>query len=208
MASSNDQNKTRLFRKPDMWPARYSSSYRHFDALIWQIPAWSTAVFAGLLTALDVLSAKPVCEGKDICGLEVALVKDLLLLGGLAFLLASGYTLLRFRVHQAYTRHEHAPSLGWFPGAQVFLQCVVWMQCAAVLAMLVPMALMAVGVDILVLLIGVSGFCCPQLHYRWFASLSQLSCWFFSSAHRRRTCFSEGRTPTTSGLAASNTSPA
>jgi len=125
--------------RPQKWPAKYSDDYRHFDGLVWQMPAWSTAVFAAVLSGFVFVSSSDMTATQDtseLYPLNLTAVKDLpavLLGGGLFFLVAAYYTLFRLRVHQTYTERENCPRpfVRWL-GAQTLLQLVIGVQTGAI----------------------------------------------------------------------------
>ena len=102
----------------------YNEPYRHFDNLIWQVPAWSTAIFALLIAAVSTLSATSA--------LIVALgVNFDTFVGVLAFSfgflhLVLSYALYRFRWHQVNVK-QHDPDKP-LRSPQVWLQLLVNVQ--------------------------------------------------------------------------------
>ena len=124
-------------RLPMSWPATYSEDYRHFDALIWQIPSWSTAVFAAVLSALAIINSNDAHSLIALFRIKPADFSKMLLLGSLLFFAAMYYTLYRWRVHQRYTKRENVPRplFEWI-GAQLFLQFVTGTQVIAILGLL------------------------------------------------------------------------
>lgn len=94
----------------------YNEAYRHFDNLIWQVPAWSTGIFAAVLAGTSRLS-----DTNSIAKLT-SLSTETLLSGfyGLVgiFILALSYSLYRFRWHQIRAKnytpkwHLRSPQVG------------------------------------------------------------------------------------------------
>lgn len=80
----------------------YSEAYRHFDTLIWQIPAWSTAVFALAVQSLfGVLHSTAM---RDINAATILSLFTALALWSFAFVMS------RFRMHQrALKTHRTNP---------------------------------------------------------------------------------------------------
>jgi putative Ca2+/H+ antiporter (TMEM165/GDT1 family) len=118
------------FREPTSWPAHYDDCYRHFDNLIWQVPAWGTAVFAGILAALATIHEKAPLAEAGAWGVSRETLTWITLFSGIMFLATSYYTLLRWRTHQVYTQKKNAPRpLGPF-GAQLFLQLTLGAEAA------------------------------------------------------------------------------
>lgn len=91
-------------------PAEYSDDYRHFDALIWQLPALTTGLFGLFVSSLDDISDE---------------YKTLFLFVALIFFVLCYLILYRWRLHQKYTVRQNAPMPFWgFLGAQFFLQII------------------------------------------------------------------------------------
>jgi hypothetical protein len=86
----------------DKGPAEYSDTYRHFDNLIWQIPAWSTAVFALAIQSLfGVLHSH---AARDLNAATILSLFTALALWSFAFVMS------RFRMHQrALKTHKTNP---------------------------------------------------------------------------------------------------
>lgn len=89
---------------------RYNEVYRHFDNLIWQVPAWSTALFAVVVASVNALliQAPEQQDGKATVSVVAHLLgmstnqfaaAQLVLFG--VFTLVLAYALHRFRWHQA-----------------------------------------------------------------------------------------------------------
>lgn len=108
----------------------YTAEYRHFDTLIWQLPAWSTAIF--LVTAVGTNSVQSATFLHGPTGLlTVAQLATGFL--GLMFLviLALSQALYRFRRHQGKLR-RYARTPLW-SSASTYLQLVVTMEAFALL---------------------------------------------------------------------------
>jgi hypothetical protein len=99
----------------------YSEAYRHFDNLIWQVPAWTTAIFAVVLAGMTQLTKdSPILT---FAGLgPTAFLSTACGLFGI-FMLALSHALYRFRWHQVKTK-EYTPK---YPirSPQVYLQLLV-----------------------------------------------------------------------------------
>ncbi len=111
----------------------YPEGYRHFDGLIWQVPAWSTAIFA-LASPLVIDAAELPTGGpaeQNAAGLSVFLS---------ICLLVFAVVLYRFRVHQRSMKAYS--STPFWKSAQTWTQAMVAAQCSI---------LMAAGLDLLVL---------------------------------------------------------
>jgi len=145
MSRKPDGAPERKYAAPAQWPATYSDDYRHFDNLIWQTPAWTTAVFsafvAGLfyLFSLDSTSAARVSTA---AGVSVDTLVYALLASAVLFFSAAYYALFRWRVHQRYTCRSHVPRpmRDWM-GAQLPLQLVVGGQAIFVLSLILSKSL-------------------------------------------------------------------
>jgi len=94
----------------------YNEPYRHFDNLIWQVPAWSSGIFLAILIAISSL------RSSDPLILSSGFDFDILLsvLYGLAsfIMLTLSYSLYRFRWHQSRVKnyipkvHCRSPQFG------------------------------------------------------------------------------------------------
>jgi mannose-6-phosphate isomerase-like protein (cupin superfamily) len=112
------------------FPQKYNEAYRHFDNLIWQVPAWTTAILAVVFAgATQITATSPLVE---LLRLEashlVAVVSALFAL----FMFAVSHALYRFRWHQTQVKW-HTPQHP-LRSPQVFLQLLVNLQGAALLA--------------------------------------------------------------------------
>ena len=92
----------------------YSEGYRHFDNLIWQVPAWSSAIFAVVLAGAGDVAPNNVLAQATALSVEQLLSGFYAATG--SFLLILSYALYRFRWHQTafknYTPHWVSPQLG------------------------------------------------------------------------------------------------
>ena len=124
---------------------RYGDDYRHFDTLVWQVPAWASALFAAVMVSINSFltpgdaggapgmgdpSANMVASLFSMSRGEFA-ATQLLLFG--AFSLILGYALYRFRWHQTGTRAWSAPASGLRLSPQAWLQYMVNAQTALML---------------------------------------------------------------------------
>lgn len=103
---------------PDSPPTAplYTEGYRHFDNLIWQVPAWSSALFAAIVASvngfLTPTTSTPSVQASDMSSnliaarlgfsSEVFAAVQLVAFG--LFLLAMYYALHRFRWHQLHAK--------------------------------------------------------------------------------------------------------
>ena len=107
----------------------YNEAYRHFDTLIWQVPAWSSALFAAVIAIIGAvfgIDSESVFFSEFIS--QKLLVSVLLLFFGL-FTLALSYALYRFRWHQSNVK----PWGGRLISPQFFLQLLVSIEAAILL---------------------------------------------------------------------------
>lgn len=112
----------------------YSDEYRHFDNLIWQVPAWATAVFA-----LSVQSVLEMLGRSDLQGSHWQWLSVLVL--SLAVCVACfSVVLARFRIHQrSFKGFSHTPR---WKSASTWTQSLLILEASA----LVGMALVFRGV--------------------------------------------------------------
>lgn len=108
----------------------YNEAYRHFDTLIWQVPAWSSALFAAVIAIIGAvfgIDSESAFFSEFIP--QNILVSVLLLFFGL-FTLALSYALYRFRWHQSNVK----PWGGRLISPQFFLQLLVSIEAGILLA--------------------------------------------------------------------------
>ena len=105
----------------DQYAGGYNPAYMHFDDLIWQVPAWATAIFTIILAGMTRLEDdSPLLRFVELSA-ETLLALAALMFGLL--LLVLSYALYRFRWHQIGTKPytPKAPLLS----PQVGLQIIV-----------------------------------------------------------------------------------
>jgi len=95
-------------------PAAYSEPYRHFDNLIWAIPAWGSAVFALIFQAM---SAEPIAAFADLLELPVRSLIALLGFFGAATLLVFSQVMYRLRVNQSRVHDKKNLRITWLGGS-------------------------------------------------------------------------------------------
>lgn len=104
----------------------YSAGYRHFDNLIWQVPAWATAIFAAIIAISAFLLGQNPNEfvlGDNFSPIYITALM-LILFGVLTLILS--YALYRFRWHQTGIKNTHWPeSEHYVISPQSLLQVVV-----------------------------------------------------------------------------------
>lgn len=122
----------------------YGEPYRHFDNLIWQVPAWSTAIFALLIVGISRLSSDSALVVALGVGID-AFIGILAFSFGLLHLVLS-YALYRFRWHQVGVKnHDPAKPL---LSPQVWLQLLVNVQ--SILLFMVAAKLFGVAIEFLI----------------------------------------------------------
>lgn len=84
----------------------YSDNYKHFDGLIWQVPAWSSAIFLGTIGTASITIKNHTDTWK--VGIETLLV--VIFLTGSVFIFAASYALYRMRCHQKLVSPSHVVS--------------------------------------------------------------------------------------------------
>lgn len=103
---------------------RYSSDYRHFDNLIWQLPVWSSAIFLLAVTAVAYISNADFSEIAP--GLNKGTYSSLVLFVCFMFQLAIFNALVRFRDHQQDMGNSSVRVFAsWWRSGQTWLQFAV-----------------------------------------------------------------------------------
>lgn len=102
----------------------YPEGYRHFDTLIWQVPAWSTAIFA--ISGAEIVDAAQTISGDPTKRSAAGLMLFLALC-----LLVFGIVLSRFRSHQRSLK-GYARTPFW-KSAQTWTQGLIAAQSAILL---------------------------------------------------------------------------
>jgi len=127
MQEAAKSDEVNLISKPE---EAYSSEYRHFDTLIWQLPAWCTAIF--MVTAVGTNSI----EQAHFLTRATTLTTGALATGflGIMFLVIFGlsHALYRFRSHQAMLKKGYPRTPVW-ASASTYLQLVVTMEAFSLL---------------------------------------------------------------------------
>ena len=136
----------------DQYAGGYSPAYMHFDDLIWQVPAWATAIFTIILAGMTRLE-----DDSPLLRFVGLSAETLLALAALMFgllLLVLSHALYRFRWHQIGTK-SYTPQTPLL-SPQIGLQIIVNAQ-AVVLILLASQGLgfsIAYVVGVVVLLFG------------------------------------------------------
>lgn len=124
-------------------PEFYSQDYRHFDTLIWQVPTWSSAIFALTAVATGALLSNATTVSNSF-GVQAPAVLGYLLGTVALVLLLLWNVLLRFRMRQAGIRlHPNTfipPRSFSQPGGQECLQLIVAVETVVLLAALLLMS--------------------------------------------------------------------
>ncbi len=141
----------------------YSEEYRHFDNLIWQAPAWCTAIFVGALIVGTRITSKSSI-------LTITNLTDKWLLGifwGIVFLfiMALMHSLYRFRKHQEPFKMHSTPF--WASG-QFYLHLMVRLQAFSILAIIMILTGLSHYLSVSISLVFVIVFTCyHELSVRW-----------------------------------------
>lgn len=112
----------------------YGDTYRHFDNLIWQVPAWSTAVFAFSIQAISQIYSTPLSQSHLIVP-TVATVSSICLF-------CFALVLARFRVHQRAFKSRK--NTRWWHSGTTAIQALVFAEAVILLAI----AAIALGVGL------------------------------------------------------------
>jgi hypothetical protein len=100
--------------------ARYSEEYQHFDKLIWQVPAWTTAIFALSFQSVGSDSIRNVAS---LAGVSTNHLATFLLFGLSLMIFCFAYVLYRFRVYQRSLKEYAATSP--FRSASTYTQLMI-----------------------------------------------------------------------------------
>lgn len=130
--------------RPDSVPSAslYTEGYRHFDNLIWQVPAWSSALFAAIIASVNgFLTPTASPPGAQASSTSSNLIADRLGFSSEAFaavqlvafgffLLAMYYALHRFRWNQLHAKSWGPTESSPVISPQTALQLLVALQAA------------------------------------------------------------------------------
>ncbi|MEP4380369.1 MAG: hypothetical protein ABJ215_00480 [Alphaproteobacteria bacterium] len=121
--------------KPSKNDSVYSSEYRHFDGLIWQVPAWVTAIFALTTGALGSQNLDAVANMTKFSASSLTVV-FLLIVAGTIFCFS--HVMFRFRMHQkTMKRYSRTPI---WASASSWTQLLINIQASALLALALVVA--------------------------------------------------------------------
>ena len=126
----------------------YPRAYCHFDGLIWQVPAWSTAIFS--LTAVGANSIQQAEFLSKAAGLTKEGFASVFLFLMCLVIFALSHALYRFRRHQWRIPIEDPAGTPKWASASMYLQIVVTTEAFALLFLAVlingPVPRWAVGI--------------------------------------------------------------
>ena len=135
-----------LENTPSNEDKKYNAAYRHFDTLIWQVPAWSTGLFAAIVASVNffLTSVHSSLQGsatsqQSINPITTAFHLPIELFAAIQigffgfFTFALAYALYRFRWHQVGTKAWHRTSESPLLSPQTFLQFLVNIEAALLL---------------------------------------------------------------------------
>lgn len=113
----------------------YPEDYRHFDNLIWQVPAWTTAIFGlSIGAASSVLTSAQ--EIGAILPLEPIKTLSVFLFSVFLVLVVLGNVFIRFRLHQRTVdrpERKRVPKSWYMYSGQTALLFVMFLESALVL---------------------------------------------------------------------------
>ena len=108
----------------------YTEEYRHFDNIIWQIPAWCTAILAVAATGINAIPKIIQSTSTGLSSLSSQTTTLIFLLLLATFILVMSHVLYRLRWHQSpLKRYPKTPLLA---SAQFYLQFIVTLEFALV----------------------------------------------------------------------------
>lgn len=116
-------------------PGIYTQDYRHFDTLVWQVPTWTSAIFALTATAAGfiVANANSITAASGLSA-RYLLGTFLSVMTFVLFLLSN--VLFRFRLHHAQivlSPEPNLPASRFLPRGHTSLQLIAGLECGALL---------------------------------------------------------------------------
>ena len=102
-------------------PVSTDEGYRHFDNLIWQVPAWATALFALSFTIFP-FDLTNILSG---FGLNWPNANLFFYLATAVLFLLFGYTMYRFRYHQKYMKSRSLRKWNYWISPQIYLNLLI-----------------------------------------------------------------------------------
>lgn len=156
---------------PAAIPDVYTQDYRHFDNLIWQVPAWTSAVFSFAITASAVLLANTKSI-EEACPFDVSVPRSVsfFLFSVLFIMLLLTNVFLRFRLHQRVVprpNRRQVPTLWYMISGQTSLLLLLFSE----MGLTCCFALIALGIEpfvaeTVVATLFVSAFLCIERSVR------------------------------------------
>jgi hypothetical protein len=147
-------------------PEIYTQDYRHFDNLIWQVPAWATALFS-LATTAAVLALANADKVEKSMPIDVPHTVAAFVLSVFVILLLLAIVFIKFRLHQSniYRSHRIEVPKRWFlPSAQACLLFILLLEAAIMLALsLLLFGLPTLVVQVVASVFLVLSFCILEL---------------------------------------------
>lgn len=116
-------------------PEIYTQDYRHFDNLIWQVPAWATAVFSFSVTSAVIILANSSCIEK-LLSIDPLRTLSVFLFSVFLVLVLLTNVFLKFRLHQKSVFRPHrrdVPSLWFMPSGQTSLLLILFVESSVIL---------------------------------------------------------------------------
>lgn len=113
----------------------YTQDYRHFDNLIWQVPAWATAVFSFSVTSAVVVLANASSIEK-LFPIDLLRSLSVFLFSVFAVILLLTNVFLKFRLHQKTVFRPHRreiPNLWFMPSGQTSLLFILFIEASTIL---------------------------------------------------------------------------
>lgn len=113
----------------------YTQDYRHFDNLIWQVPAWATAVFSFSVTSAVIILANSSSIEKSL-PIDPLRTLSVFLFSVFAVLVLLTNVFLKFRLHQKSVFRPHrrdVPSLWFMPSGQTSLLLILFVESSVIL---------------------------------------------------------------------------
>ncbi|OQX90665.1 MAG: hypothetical protein B6D58_09765 [candidate division Zixibacteria bacterium 4484_95] len=129
-------------------PAIYTQDYRHFDSLIWQVPAWASAIFSFSITSAVLVLANSVKIESLLPSINASLSVSIFLLSVFIVLLLLLNVFLRFRLHQRVVfrpNRRNVPHLWYMLSGQSSLLLVLFIEAAVILCF----ALITAGIGLM-----------------------------------------------------------
>lgn len=113
----------------------YIQDYRHFDNLIWQVPAWASAVFSFSMTASILALANRISIDKSL-SIDVPNSVAVFLLSVFLVLILLTNVFLKFRLHQRSIYRPYRkqiPSCWFMISGQTSLLLALFLEASVVL---------------------------------------------------------------------------